>query len=254
VAANETGQDLRQAGKLREARTKLSVCMAAACPGPVREDCGQRLDEIERAVPTVVFDVKDSAGRDLPYVKLSIDGKRAGLVEVTALPLDPGQHLFRFEAAGQPGVEREVVLREGEKQKRVFVVIGPASAPRPAEPSAIPDETRGDGRRMAGWITGGVGVATMGIGIVVALSAKSSWENAPNCIGTHCADNPGITATNSARSTGDIATAVFVIGAVAATTGVVLWLTAPRAQSAAATGPAWRVGLTLGGLSAEGRF
>jgi hypothetical protein len=287
VAANESAQDLRQAGKLREAQVKLSVCIAASCPGPVREDCAQRLDEVTKAMPTVVFEVKDSVGRDLLDVRLAIDGQPVGLVPLTPLGLDPGPHVFRFEVAGKPGVEREVVLHEGEKQKRVSVFSfgGPAertglgatpestgpggkqgttSAPRIEEPSPAltppngPDEqadrSRGDSQRLAGWITGGAGVAAVGFGIVLALSAKSSWENAPGCNGTQCTSNAGIDATNSARSTGVAATAVFIVGAAAATTGVVLWLTAPPAQPASTAGSSWRVGMTFGGVSAEGRF
>src|ERR1700687_125410 len=83
IAANEGAQALRQAGKLREARTKLSVCMASSCPGPVREDCGPRLEDLQPAMPTVVFDIKDPAGRDLLDVNLSIDGGPAGTAVAT---------------------------------------------------------------------------------------------------------------------------------------------------------------------------
>jgi hypothetical protein len=144
VAANESAQDLRQAGKLREAQVKLSVCVVASCPGPVREDCAQRLDEVVKAMPSVVFDVKDSAGRDLPDVRLSVDGGPAGSVPVIALALNPGQHVFRFEVAGKSGIEREVFLREGEKEKRVSVLSfnGPAelkgAAPTPEAAGKAP--------------------------------------------------------------------------------------------------------------------
>jgi hypothetical protein len=219
-------------------------------------------------------------------VLLSVDGGPAGSVPVIALALNPGQHVFRFEVAGKPGVEREVVLREGEKEKRVSVfsfngppeLKGPSPTPEPTGPgkpgvisapkieepslaTTLPvapedqtDQNRGDSQRMAGWITGGVGVAAMGVGIGLALSAKSSWQNAPGCKDTQCVDENGLKATNSARNMGVVATAVFFVGAVAATTGVVLWLTAERAQPASAAGSWWRVGLTLGGATAEGRF
>jgi hypothetical protein len=287
VSANESAQDLRQAGKLREAQVKLSVCVVASCPGPVREDCAQRLDEVVKATPSVVFDVKDSAGRELPGVRFSVDGGPAGSMPVIALALNPGQHVFRFEVAGKPGVEREVLLREGEKERRVSVfsfngsaeLNGPApipesrgpggkpgviSAPKIEQPSLATtspiapedqtDQNRGDRQRMAGWITGSAGVAAMGVGIGLALSAKASWQNAPGCKDTQCGDENGLKATNSARSMGVAATAVFIVGAVAATTGVVLWLTAERAQPASAAGSWWRVGLTSGGATAEGRF
>lgn len=49
VAANEAAQDLRRAGKLRDARKKLELCVAEICPKAVREDCAQRLDDLDKA-------------------------------------------------------------------------------------------------------------------------------------------------------------------------------------------------------------
>jgi hypothetical protein len=273
IAANEAAQGMRQAGRLREARSKLSTCMATSCPGPVREDCGQRLEDLQRAIPTVVFDVKDAAGHDLLDVALSIDGHPAGTAGVTAVPLDPGPHAFRFETADAPAVDKRIVLHEGEKERRVVVVIGKAPAVAPVAPSeregggnaqpsppplgekAEPSTTgQGDVQRMAGWLTGGAGVVVMGVGIAVALAAKSAYDGAPGCSGTQCTTSDGIDASNSARGTGNVATGVFVVGAAATTAGVVLWLTAPRQQSTASAGSTLGFGLTLGGALARGTF
>lgn len=270
IAANESAQALRQAGKLRDAQSKLSVCIASSCPGPVRDDCGQRLEDLQRAIPAVVFDIKDAAGRDLLGVQVSIDGNAPAAAGVTAVPLDPGPHTFRFEYAGLL-VDRSLVLREGERDRRVSVVIGnpvptAATAPPAQESKAAPVEApapqgdqvsatgSGDTQRLAGWITGGAGVAAMGVGIVVGLVAKSSYDGAPGCSGTTCTSSTGFNTSNSAIGTGNAATAIFVVGAVATTAGVVLWLTAPRAPSSGAGGHSLNVGLTLGGAMAKGTF
>src|ERR1700682_5135359 len=71
AAANEAAQDLRSAGRLRDARASLAVCTAASCPGPIREDCAQRLKDVEAAIPTVVFVAKDAAGNDLGAVRVT---------------------------------------------------------------------------------------------------------------------------------------------------------------------------------------
>jgi hypothetical protein len=270
IAANEGAQALRQAGKLRDARSKLSVCMASSCPGPVREDCGQRLEDLQRAIPTVVFDVKDAAGRDLLGVQISIDGNAPAMVGVTAVPLDPGPHAFRFETSGASPVDKTLVLREGERDRRLSVVIQvgaiPSASPEQREsqgtavaaPAPQGDQTStsgaGDTQRLAGWIVGGAGVAAMGVGIAVALVAKSSYDGAPDCSGTTCTSSTGLNKSNSAIGSGNAATGVFVVGALATTAGVVLWLTAPKAPSTEAAGPSWNVGLTLGGAMARGTF
>ena len=54
IAANDAAQDLRRTGKLREAREKLALCVSTACPGPVREDCAQRLTEVDGVMPSIV--------------------------------------------------------------------------------------------------------------------------------------------------------------------------------------------------------
>lgn len=71
IATSESGQDLRHAGKHRDARAHFSVCVADSCPGPVREDCAQRLHEIRKAMPTVVFEVTDSDGNDVPSMVIT---------------------------------------------------------------------------------------------------------------------------------------------------------------------------------------
>src|SRR5476651_2121227 len=101
IDANETSQAMRKAEKLRDAEQRLLVCVAASCPGPVRDDCAQRLTEVRSVTPTIVFVVKDDADQDLGAVRVTMDG--APLVDKldgTAIALNPGQHHFVFEAEG----------------------------------------------------------------------------------------------------------------------------------------------------------
>jgi hypothetical protein len=41
----------------------------------VRDDCTQRLDELNRQLPTIVFDGKDAAGGDVIAVSVTVDGR-----------------------------------------------------------------------------------------------------------------------------------------------------------------------------------
>ena len=101
VAANESAQDLQRTGKLREARASLAVCTAASCPGAVREDCGQRLKEVEAALPRLVFAAKDALGHDLGAVRVTIDGEPLlDKLDGSSTTVDPGEHHFTFEAEG----------------------------------------------------------------------------------------------------------------------------------------------------------
>src|SRR5579862_3570681 len=119
IAANEGAQDLRGSGKLLEARAQLAVCIAQSCPGAIRQDCVQRLSDVEKALPTLILIAKDSTGNDVGGVHATIDGKAvAQELNGTAMPLDPGEHKIVLEAAGLPRTEKTLVLHEGEKARR----------------------------------------------------------------------------------------------------------------------------------------
>jgi hypothetical protein len=150
VDADTRAQSLRRDGKLSAAREQLKVCVSQACPQLVRDDCAQRLDEVERAQPTIVFEVHDAAGKDLSAVRVLLDG-HAWLERVDGSPvaIDPGAHTFTFQAMGQPPITQPFIIREGDKARRERVVIGtaygpppaPAPAPAPAAPPPPPAAT-----------------------------------------------------------------------------------------------------------------
>jgi hypothetical protein len=128
IEANTKAQSLRRSGKLVSAHAQLAICIDPRCPGIVRNDCTQRLDDLERVQPTIVFDAKDAAGNDLSDVRVSMDGKPlVGRLDGTAIEVDPGPHAFTFDVSGQPSVTRGFVLKEGEKLRRERIVIGPHS-------------------------------------------------------------------------------------------------------------------------------
>src|ERR1700722_1012343 len=133
IDANGRGQELRREGKLMAAREQLRACANPACPAMVRDDCTKRLDDLEKAQPTIAFEVKDASGADVSVVKVSVDGKPlAEQLDGTALPVDMGKHAFTFEVAGQPSVTRILVLTEGEKGRRERIAMGAATASTPA--------------------------------------------------------------------------------------------------------------------------
>jgi hypothetical protein len=261
IAANESGQELRRAGKLGEARGRLRVCVAQACPGPVREDCAERLTEIESAMPTIVFEAKEGGGSDLTAVKVAVDGSPlADRLDGAALAVDPGEHVFRFESEGLPVVEKKLVIRESEKGRRERIVLGSASPPAPrivpstsdvASPRAESDA--GGTQRTVGLVTGGVGVVGLVVGSIFGLVSKSTYDGA---LKDNCNNNPascngdGVTAGKDAHSQATIATIGFVAGGVLLAGGALLYFTAPK--SGVSVAPA--VGANSAGLGAWGTW
>ncbi|MBL8740836.1 MAG: hypothetical protein JNK04_07075, partial [Myxococcales bacterium] len=124
MAAYEKGQNERKAGALRSAKRELTVCADPSCPDVTKGDCTTWLAELEASLPTVTLIVKDADDADLTAVSVSVDG--APLVSAlgaAAIEVDPGSHRFRFEATGFTPVEQTILLREGEKNRQVSVVL-----------------------------------------------------------------------------------------------------------------------------------
>jgi hypothetical protein len=287
IDANGKGQEFRREGKLTAAREQLRECATPACPAMVRDDCAKRLDEVEKAQPTIAFEVKDASDADVSAVKVTMDGNPlAERLDGTALPVDIGEHVFTFELVGRPPVTRTLVLTEGEKGRRERIAIGgatpstpalmpppspapvrEANAPAGAAPvfSAIePLPTRGGmgTQKVLGLVAGGVGVAGIAVGSVfglMTLSQKSQQESA-------CGSSASCTSSGHARALSDhstgmtdstISTVGFIAGGALLVGGALLFFAAghsPDAPAAARTLVVPSVGPGGGGMFLTGRF
>ena len=277
IDANGDAQGLRREGKLSEARDKLLLCASRSCPAIVRDDCAKRLDELERAQPTVAFEIKDVSGADVTAVKVTVDGKPlAERLDGTALRVDIGQHVFTFEVAAHAPLTRTLVMTEGEKGRREVVAIEAASspAPAPAPPAAHeatatpagPPETEprpaGGGmktQKVVGLLAAGVGVAGVAAGSVFGLMGFSEKsKQLAECSQSACTSQA---LAASDRKTGltdaAISTVAFIAGgALLAVGGVFFFAGANSAEPAKSTGlvvtPS--MGPGGGGMVLSGRF
>ena len=245
--ANTKAQDLRLGRKLSLARDQLRLCVDAACPSIVRSDCAKWLDEVERALPTIAFQAKDASGADVTAVGVTVDGEvLVDRLDGRATPVDPGQHVFTFTAAGGRTVTRTLIVTEGEKWRREQIVFGAgsaaASAPAaPASPTTTADVGGGMGtHKILGLAAGGVGVAGLAVGTVfglLAFSEKSQQESAcgssASCAGSAYSTAAGDRSAGLTDST--IATVGFIAGGALLVGGAILFLTAP-ASAPRATG------------------
>ena len=241
IDANSPAQKLRRESKLTAARQALLSCSDPSCPTMVRGDCTARLDEVQKAQPTLVLDVKSRGGDDLTDVKVTVDGQPFVVkLDGTAVAMDPGQHTFTFEAAGFEPITKTLVLKETEKDRRERIVLH--RVPKvPAEPtptgSALPDEpptaepSHGLGtQRWLGLVVGGVGLAGIAVGSVFGLKASSEWSAQQSACGSpsNCPDHDGAMTHHSNLTTdGTIATWAFIGGGALVASGALLFLTAP---------------------------
>lgn len=243
LSATEEWLKLRADQKLRQARARLLVCTAASCPAEVREECSRRMQEVSAAIPTVVFEAKDGAGRELSSVKVAMDGEVvAALLDGTAMELNPGRHDFTFEMAGQAPATETLVLREGEKGRHVRIVLGtapppapppsPVAAPPVAAPAAAGGPERGQGQRVLGLALAGAGLAGGALGGVLGGLTFASWGSANAACPSHAgcsAQAIGDRAT--ALDFGTASTAAFLAAGVLLGGGLTLYFTAPKDRS-----------------------
>jgi hypothetical protein len=239
LSASEKALALRGEHKLRGARAQLLVCASANCPADIRKECARRVDEVNASIPTIVIGAKDPTGNDLSAVKVTMDGEvLTEKLEGSAISLDPGAHTFTFQTAGQPLLTKQIVVREGEKDRREMVQLGnrpaPLPVPLPVKPVVVavpvkpapPPSKPLSKRRVAALAVGGFGVVGLGVGAAfggLALSSASSAKAV--CPGSGCLTQQGVNLWNTAHLDGTVSTIGLVVGGVALAGGVALWFT-----------------------------
>jgi hypothetical protein len=129
------GQELRARGGLRAARAEFRACAHDDCPAEVKIDCTQWLSELGTAIPTLVIEIRDADGRDVTDASVSAnDEPIAGYLSGQEVELDPGQHKLRVTREDGTRVEEDVVMRVGDRARRVRFTL-----PRPkVEAAPVP--------------------------------------------------------------------------------------------------------------------
>jgi len=244
IASSEQALTLRKQGKLHDALKQLAQCSDPSCPSEVSADCTQRIAGLSAAMPTLILAAKDGAGNDLFDVTVTMDGlPLAQKLDGSPLSLDPGEHAFHFEVTGQPPLDKQLVLREGEKDRRESVVIGPPPpvappATTPAPTPVAPGPSWWTTQRTLAVIGGGVGVVGLGIGAIFGgLAMSDQSQEKTNCSAGGCGNRPQAVADyNTGSSNATASTVGFIAGGVLLAAGAVLFFTAPSPSAAPTTG------------------
>lgn len=237
VAAHEEGQSLRTQKKLRAAREKFVTCAKSDCPAVLRKECGEQIEAIEAATPSLAFEARDEKGNADATVKVTLDGTvvaerlTGGSVEV-----EPGEHDVKFERADGKVIGQKVLVVEGEKNRKVvadYASLVP-KAPKDDHPPAAPIEERKI--PLGTYVAGGVALVALGSFAVFALTGKSKEDDLAGKCAPVCSDDD-VRAVNRDYLIADVSLGV---AAVAAVVAVVLALPALGSSSVKTTaqGPA----------------
>jgi hypothetical protein len=215
-------------GMLVEARETLSAIERLPV-SPTETDFGREAREetarlrpgLSSRVPSVEIRVHGCRG-ETPTIE--VDGERVQRAAAEAgVARNPGAHAVVARCPGRS--PQSASLRLVERERRVV------------EFSFAPSDSAGDPSTRSSWssmrtasvvIVGG-GLATMVVGGILGLSARSSYSDArvAHCASGIC-DAEGKQLTDEAHRRGNVATVFFGIGTAVVVTGAVLWLAAPE--------------------------
>jgi hypothetical protein len=136
IRSYETGQRLEKTGNLVEAASRLAFCASPTCPTLMRQDCAERLRQVNTATPSLLLTI--TFGGTRAPVRVSIDGQgRSWAEDAPQVIVNPGRHELRVEAEGFKTQTRQLLVGEGEQSVPVELRLT-AEAKAAAPPAAIP--------------------------------------------------------------------------------------------------------------------
>jgi hypothetical protein len=208
----------------------------------------ERMSTLEPRLARVRLAVKATApGLEVRIDETLIDKARWA----EAFPIDPGAHVVRATAPGRRPFEARLSAEErhtAEATVPELVDPTPRAVVAPPPPPPPPPPTT---QRTLALVTGGLGLAAIGVGAVagvIAISERGTAERECPSETFHfrCPTEAGSSAWNSSTSAGDVSTVGFIAGGVLVAGAAVLWFTAPSARA--------RAGASLSGIRIEGSF
>ena len=220
ITAYEQTQTLRKDGKPLASKAQAALCSRDSCPALLTKDCTKWLAELDAIIPTVVLDPRTPAGVLRTDVRVKLDGAPLNeKIDGKPLQIEPGAHTFVFEADGAAPVERALVLKEGEKNKKVTVSLAApvleAGAPGAGRPVPI-----------GVWLFGGAAVVALATSAVFAIDGLGKKSDLDQCK-PRCAASD-VDAMSSSFTLADVALGAGVMAGAAA---VYLFLTRPSAEA-----------------------
>lgn len=184
---------------------------------------------------------------EVPGLVVKRDGQVLTKAQLNALlPLTPGEHKIEASAPGYKTFSQTLKVEDGQTIPPIRIPqldedpnAGAAANPSGAQaarenPPALPlgptkaDADAGKTQRIAGYITGGAGIATMIVSVALGINAKATYDQSSGlCNDANQCNATGIALRDDASSKAAVSTVVFFGGLAITAVGVVLVLTAP---------------------------
>jgi hypothetical protein len=181
---------------------------------------------------TIVLGAAPPAGVVATVDGVPVDAAALG----TPIPVDPGDHVVFVQAPGGSPVEKRFTVDKGD-QKTVMIDVTPKPPPVEAPPPGP------GGLRIAAFVTGGIGIASLAVfavtgGLVLAKKGTIQQDcKIDGTTGVASCNAAGLAAGNSVGPLGAASTGTLIVGALALGAAVGLFIAAPPAPKQAGAAP-----------------
>jgi len=107
------------------AQQELVSCAGAGCPDAMQADCSRWLEEVQTALPSVVFRALAPNGTDIADARVELDGQPERALDGRSITLNPGTHLVTIRAPRFAAVTLQVQFVEGQKLRQQAITLHP---------------------------------------------------------------------------------------------------------------------------------
>ena len=146
----------------------------------------EHADKLEKRLSRVKINVPE--GARAPGLVIKVDGEPKGEPLWAGVPVDPGTRVVEASATNKtPAVLKVKIDDEGVVQNVTIPVLADvpvAAAPAPVTNTgmeAVEEYAANRARRTTGYVIGGIGVATLAVGVVFGVAAIVNDSDAKSC-------------------------------------------------------------------------
>jgi len=254
------GRALQGLGDFPAALDELDRFVATAPP-----ELKVKVPNLDKTMAEIAAHVSTLVIRcEVPGASVSVRGKSTGTTPVQPLRMAPGEATITVTAPGYVVFNEDRMLAAGEsttvdvKLRRAATgqEVSSAAEPTPFDaehtppPETHPAPSSGhSGWKTAAWVSGGIGIAALGTGLVFfGLSLADKGNADPHCPNKVC-DATGRQSLNEAWTFADVSTVLVVAGAVALAFSLTSFIVTPKSAPVQA-----RLFVAPGGAGIGGSF
>jgi hypothetical protein len=246
-------------GRLASAWTLWRELADTAPSAQLRSDAAAQAKKLEPRLARYRVKLAES----MDGIAVTVAGDPIDLSTDIPVPIDPGTYPVEAKAPGHVAWSGQLTAKEGVTAEIAVPALAPAAAAaRPVKPPTSKKPavaSAGRGRRIAGGVIAGLGLGGLAASGVFGAMARSDNEDAKKiCGGAIDRCDPARTdeaqrKVDDARSAARISTIAAAAGGALVVTGIILYVTAPKAERrSVAIAPL--VDGTMAGLSLSGRY